>query len=157
MVSNLYLDNVMRSIEGWRGVWPACSIPEKIFVSSSQPQFSIINTNDLDHGDGHWILISRFHSDKGTILELYDSLAWPVSALDYRIKKAILQESFTIFQTNNKIIQHINSKYCGIFAIARAISILKGESLRSHLDIYTENLEGNSRICYSYIRDRCLH
>lgn len=152
MVSNVYLDKTLRDIEGWRGVYPADNVPSKIFTRSPRPQFTIINTNPINVPGGHWLLLSRYNSRDGIVLELFDSLAYPISVLDDRIKKVFIQETYALFKTNVKIIQHVNSRYCGIFAIARILSILKDQSLLSHLKIYSEKLEDNSRICYLYIR-----
>ena len=151
MTSNLYIDSILNRLEGFRGVYAADNLPIKIFSDQKTPQFAVVNTKPISEDDGHWLLIARYNNH----LELFDSLAYPLCLLHQNIRKIFLRENFKTFQKNNKIIQPINSRFCGFYVIARIISIVEGESLASHLEIYSPDLSLNSTICSKYIEDTC--
>ena len=153
MVSNIYLNSTLRNIDGWRGVFAADTIPINPFTSpQSKPQFVIVNTSPIRDSDGHWVLLSKYSESGNTVLEVCDSYGWPLSSLHQNIQTVLLTVKFDFLLTNNQNIQHIQSNYCGLFTIARIVSILRSESLQKHLSLYSANLSKNNQRCIDYIR-----
>ena len=155
MVDNFYINQTLDKFHQFLGVFAANHLDENLFRKNfSSVQYVIINTEHLESGEeGHWISLSRYKDKKGrVILEFFDSLAWPVILLDHNIRKTIQNARFDIFVTNNKMIQHPRSKYCGFYTIARFLGLLKENNISDFLSHFTCDLTGNDRRVLRYIR-----
>ena len=155
MVDNFYINQTLDKFHQFLGVFAANHLDENLFRKNfSSVQYVIINTEHLESGEeGHWISLSRYKDKKGrVILEFFDSLAWPVILLDQNIRKTIQNARFDIFVTNNKMIQHPRSKYCGFYTIARFLGLLKENNISDFLSHFTCDLTGNDRRVLRYIR-----
>ena len=153
MVTNVYLDNTLGGLKNFLGTYAADEIDHSIFAGKVFPHHAIVNTKTSSDGEmGHWILISRYYEYDKIILEIYDSFGYPISALSKNIKMLITKLEYDFLVTNNIIVQHVLSQYCGFFCIARILSIMNGESLIKHLNIFSTNLiENNDTVC-DYIK-----
>lgn len=153
MVSNIYLEKTLKHLKGFLGVFAANEIHAVQFNDEIFPQFSIVNTKtSSDDEMGHWLLISRYFNYDEMILEVYDSFGYPISLLHENIKNLIINLNYDFLITNNRIVQHLKSQYCGIFCIGRILSIINNESLLEHLNIFSDDLFVNNEILCDYIK-----
>ena len=154
MVLNVYLNNVCMKIKVFEGIFA----PDNLYRISNwrfkDKQSIIVNTEEINSNIiGHWILISRYYKNEKIILEIFDSLCTPMFLLHSKIKYFLISISSDEIIHSNKIIQHYNSKYCGLFCLCRILSINNNESLKDHLKMYSHNSILNNSICYKYIRE----
>ena len=155
MVSNFYIQDVLGCFEEFAGVYSADNVKQNLFSEKFKSlQFIIINTEELQSKvQGHWISISRYLKNGEVILEFFDSFGYPLSALHKNIQNVIKKARFKTFITNNKIIQHPESNYCGFFAIARFISLKLNIEIDEFLSIYSSATKQNDSRVIKYIRE----
>lgn len=155
MVSNFYLEDTLGSIQGFEGVFSADCVNKNIFSSKfKRTQFIILNTEELQSKEqGHWISISRYFKNGVVFLELFDSFGYPLSALHKNIQNVIKNGRFKTFITNNKIIQHPKSNYCGFFVMARFISLKLDIDIEDFLENFSVDTEHNDPLVIKYIRN----
>ena len=154
MVSNFYLADVLGGFKSFKGVFASDTLPENIFCGGENSMdFIIVNTEDLNSPKmGHWISISKYEEGGSSILEVFDSLAFPISLLSQNIKRMIMRTHFDILKTNQQILQSLTSNFCGIYCIARFVSLLECTTLTNFLKIFGKIKLKNDRIAVDYIR-----
>lgn len=154
MVSNFYLADVLGGFKSFKGVFASDTLPENIFCDGEKSMsFIIVNTEDLSSPKmGHWISISKYDEAGISILEVFDSLAYPISLLSQNIKRMIMRTHFDVLKTNQKILQALTSNFCGIYCIARFVSLLECTSLTNFLKNFGDNRLKNDKIAVDYIR-----
>ena len=69
------------------------------------------------------------------------------------LKKMIAVSDFDIFKTNQKILQSVASNYCGLYCIARFLSLLHETRLEKFLNTFKVDKALNDQIVVMYIRD----
>ena len=159
MVSNYFLQDVLGGFDNFRGVYAADTIDTNILRKeySGAQEFFIVNTEPISSQQmGHWIAFSRYREDGEVVLELFDSLAYPVSSLHSNIKQIVKSASYESFVTNQRILQSVSSIFCGLYCIARFISLLHEESLKDFLKTFSSDRESNDSRACTYIRDQCI-
>lgn len=159
MVSNYFLQDVLGRFDSFRGVYAADTIDTHILRKeySGALEFFIVNTEPISSQQmGHWIAFSRYRDAGEVVLELFDSLGYPVSSLSSNIKQIVKSASYESFVTNQRILQPPSSNFCGLYCIARFISLLHEEALKDFLNAFSSERELNdTRVC-TYIRDQCI-
>jgi Ulp1 family protease len=128
--------DALESVIRWWGKW-----------DGEKTKCFVLNTSPHNVPWGHWLLLSFFKGKKR--IELFDSLGSP-SLIPENIKTE-LRKVGTILITHSPI-QKLNSNFCGIYVIARAQSIYRGESLKSfYLKFNLNNLEQNDTNCLKMV------
>lgn len=155
MVSNFYIEDTLGCFEEFAGVFSADNVNKNIFNTKFKSfQFIILNTEEIQSKTlGHWISLSRYFKDGEVVLELFDSFGYPLSALHKNIQDVIRCARFQTFVTNNRIIQHPKSNYCGFFAIARFISLKLNIVIEKFLSEFSSETELNDLRVIKYIRE----
>ena len=155
MVSNFYIEDTLGCFEEFAGVFSADNVNKSIFNTKFKDlQFIILNTEEIQSKSlGHWISLSRYFKDGEVVLELFDSFGYPLSALHKNIQDVIRCARFQTFVTNNRIIQHPKSNYCGFFAIARFISLKLNIEIEKFLSEFSSETELNDLMVIKYIRE----
>ena len=152
MCSNVYLTQVLNRYKSFGGVF-ACDELRTIDHSSKKILSIIVNTETAaSEISGHWMLITFFNKNKTLVkCEVFDSLAQHKSHLppmiqDYiRLLKSPVKYSTTQIQSNF-------SDFCGLFCIARFMSILLNEGLNTFTSNFTtRNLEQNNETSVNLI------
>ncbi len=159
MVSNYFLLDVLGGFENFKGVYAADTIDTGILRKeySEAPEFFIVNTEPISSQRmGHWITFSRYRENGEVVLEMFDSLAYPLSSLSRNIQQIMKSGSYENFLTNQKVLQTVSSNFCGLYCIARFISLLHKESLKDFLNAFSSDREQNDERVCKYIRDRCI-
>lgn len=154
MTSNFYLTDVLGGFKCFKGVFAADTLPQNIFRNRQNTMsFLIVNTENLSSPKmGHWVSISRYEEDKCIILEVFDSLALPISLLSENIRKMIMSSHFDVLKTNHQILQSMSSNFCGIYCITRFISLLQNATLTNFLKIFGKDKDENDGLAVRYIR-----
>ena len=154
MVSNFYIWDTLGCFEEFLGVFSADGIDKNIFKSKLQGfEFVILNTEEIrSKRQGHWISLSRYFKENQVILELFDSFGYPVRALHKNIQDVIKNTQFNTFLTNNRVIQHPESNYCGFFTIARFVSLKTNVSIEDFLSGFSSETAQNDTKVIKYIR-----
>ena len=135
MCSNVYLSQVLNRYKSFGGVF-ACDELKSLNLPTKKVLSIIVNTEPLDSNiSGHWVLITFFSKNKALIkCEIFDSLAQPISNLP-----PALQDYIRLLKTPVRYltvqIQSDLSDFCGLFCMARFMSILINE----RLSIFTTN------------------
>ena len=146
MCSNVYLTRVLDRYKSFGGVF-ACDELRKIDRCSKKILSVIVNTEKASSEiSGHWVLLTFFCKNKSIFrCEVFDSLAQRVSDLppeiqDYiRLVKSPVKYSITQIQSDF-------SDFCGIFCIARFMSILLNEELNTFTSKFNiRNLNQNNK------------
>ena len=155
MVSNFYIEDTLKCFDEFDGVFSADSVNKNIFSREFKRfQFIILNTEEIhSKAHGHWISLSRYFENGEVILELFDSFGYPLRALHKNIQSVIKSAHFQTFVTNNKIIQHPKSNYCGFFAIARFVSLKLNIDMEKFLSAFSTETEHNDLRVIKYIRE----
>ena len=152
MCSNVYLTQVLNRYKSFGGVF-ACDELRTIDHSSKKILSIIVNTETAaSENSGHWMLITFFNKNKTLVkCEVFDSLAQHKSDLpsmiqDYiRSLKSPAKYSTTQIQSNF-------SDFCGLFCVARFMSILLNEGLNTFTSNFTtRNLEQNNKTSVNLI------
>ena len=154
MVSNFYIQDTIGHFDEFAGVYSADSVKQDLFSKKFKSfQFIIVNTEELQSKVlGHWVSISRYFKNGEVILEFFDSFGYPLSALHKNIQNVIKKARFQTFITNNKIIQHPESNYCGFFAIARFLSLKLDIGADEFLTLFSSATKQNDSKVIKYIR-----
>ena len=158
MCSNVYLTQVLNRYKSFGGVF-ACDELRTIDRSSKKFLSVIVNTETAaSEISGHWVLLTFFNKNKTLIkCEVFDSLAQHTSDLppmlqDYiRLLKTPVKYSITQIQSDF-------SDFCGLFCIARFMSILLNEELNTFTSKFNiRNLDQNNKtsvkLISRYIKD----
>lgn len=155
MVSNFYIEDTIGHFDEFAGVFSADSVNKNIFNNKFKSlQFIILNTEEIQSKkQGHWISLSRYFKEGKVILELFDSFGYPLSVLHKNIQDVIKNAQFQTFVTNNRIIQHPRSNYCGFFVIARFISLKMNIEIENFLAVFSSDTARNDLRVIKYIRE----
>lgn len=114
------------------------------------PCFFIVNTSPSHIlTAGHWLTCIIYSRDK---CEIFDSLATPTEQLPSEILLFLKKFKKVVFSP--RPIQSSISNFCGIFAIARAISACRREPLKDFYTNFKEDLLfQNDSLATKYILD----
>jgi len=152
MCSNVYLTQVLNRYKSFGGVF-ACDELRTIDHSSKKILSIIVNTETAaTENSGHWMLITFFTKNKTLVkCEVFDSLAQHKSHLPPMIQDYIrLLNSPVKYSTTQ--IQSNFSDFCGLFCVARLMSILLNEGLNTFTSNFTtRNLEQNNETSVNLI------
>ena len=152
MCSNVYLTRVLNRYKSFGGVF-ACDELRTIDHSSKKILSIIVNTETAaSENSGHWMLITFFNKNKTLVkCEVFDSLAQHKSDLPSMIQDYIRSlKSPTKYSTTQ--IQSNFSDFCGLFCVARFMSILLNEGLNTFTSNFTtRNLEQNNKTSVNLI------
>ena len=154
MVSNFDFENALSKSDQFLGVFSADHLDKYVFRGAFKSmKYVIINTEPIGSKRvGHWISLSRYLDKNGkVILECFDSFGWPIKLFHQNIKDAIRNARFDVFVTNNKILQHPKSNYCGVYIIARFLGLFTKSNFTDFLSHFTSDLAGNDTQVERYI------
>lgn len=114
------------------------------------PCFFVVNTSpsDIQH-EGHWLLAIIHNRNK---IELFDSLAHSKDQLPVEITKFLSKFKKVVF--SSKPIQSPFSNFCGVFVLAKALSVCKTESIEEFYENFQHDLlYQNDSLVIKYILD----
>ena len=155
MTSTFFIDRFLRGLSRYVTCLPSDMVSNVKDLLRSNPNipcpcFFVINTAPSHiHNNGHWLLLTCHNNNN---IELFDSLALTKDQLPTEILQ-FLQE-FKVRTFSHKPIQSPLSNFCAIYAIARALSVSKGESLSKFQQYFhNEMLHKNDLIATQYILD----
>jgi Ulp1 family protease len=107
----------------------------------------VLNTSPRSVHWGHWLLLTFFKGRKR--IEVFDSLGYP--ALIPRSIRSQLEKIGIILFTETPI-QKPSSNFCGIYVLARAQSVNRGEKLKYFYKKFNlQNLDCNDAICLKMV------
>ena len=152
MCSNIFLINVLKGFKKFVGVF-ACD--ELHTITSSKREFSsiIVNTEkSTSNKAGHWILLTYFRKNKKLVYcEIFDSLAHNISEIPMLIVEYIRSLDVPVKYSHTQIQSYL-SDFCGLFCIARFLSILSREDLDKFTKYFSNKfLNRNNKISVEYI------
>ena len=152
MCSNIFLASVLKGFKIFVGVF-ACD--ELHTITPSKREFSsiIVNTEkSTSNKAGHWILLTYFRKNKKLVYcEIFDSLAQNIYDFPILIVEYIRLLDVPVKYSHTQI-QSYFSDFCGLFCIARFLSILSGEDLDKFTKYFNNKfLNRNNKISVEYI------
>ena len=152
MCSNIFLISVLKGFKIFGGVF-ACD--ELHTITSSKREFSsiIVNTEkSTSNKAGHWILLTYFRKNKKLVYcEIFDSLAHNISEIPMLIVEYIRSLDVPVKYSHTQIQSYL-SDFCGLFCIARFLSILSREDLDKFTKYFSNKfLNRNNKISVEYI------
>lgn len=114
------------------------------------PCFLVVNTSPSHiQLEGHWLLVIIHGRNK---IELFDSLAHPKEQLPVEITTFL--SKFKKVVLSSKPIQSPFSNFCGVFVIAKALSVCKAEPIgRFYNNFQHDSLYQNDLLVIKYILD----
>ena len=152
MCSNVYLSQVLNRYKSFGGVF-ACDELKSLNLPTKKVLSIIVNTEPLDSNiSGHWVLITFFSKNKALIkCEIFDSLAQPISNLPPALQDYIRLLKIPVRYLTVQI-QSDLSDFCGLFCMARFMSILINERLNIFTNNFNvRNLNQNDKISVKLI------
>ena len=152
MCSNVYLSQVLNRYKSFGGVF-ACDELKSLNLPTKKVLSIIVNTEPLDSNiSGHWVLITFFSKNKALIkCEIFDSLAQPISNLPPALQDYIRLLKIPVRYLTVQI-QSDLSDFCGLFCMARFMSILINERLNIFTNNFSaRNLDQNDKISVKLI------
>ena len=158
MCSNVYLTQVLKRYKSFGGVFAYDEL-KTVELPTKKVSSIIVNTEPVGSNiSGHWVLLTFFSKNKTLIkCEIFDSLAQPIPDLPIALQDYIRLLKIPVKYSTTQI-QSDFSNFCGLFCMARFMSILLNEGL----DIFTnnfniKNLNRNNKISvkliFRYIKD----
>lgn len=114
----------------FKGVFPCDNLPKKI----SLPAALIINLSKSVEPGSHWVSLCI---DKHGHGEYFCSLGFKVEK-NYYIENFVKRYCKKII-CNTQQLQHINSNYCGLYAVAFIFYKLRGGNLDNFLKKFSKN------------------
>ena len=150
MTTTSFIDGFLRDFPNYI----AC-IPSDLIINvdncsqiNGKTPFFVVNTSPSHvQNFGHWLLVI-IHSHE--ICELFDSLALSKDQLPLDILHFL--SKFKTVKFSTKPIQSPISNFCGVFVIARALSVCKGESpAKFYKNFHKELLYKNDITATKYI------
>ena len=130
-----------------------CNELHTITLSKSEFSSIIVNTEkSTSNKSGHWILLTYFRKNKKLVYcEIFDSLAHNISELPMLIVEYIRSLDVPVKYSHTQI-QSYFSDFCGLFCIARFLSILSREDLDKFTKYFNDKfLNRNKKISVEYI------
>lgn len=158
MCSNVYLTQVLKRYKSFGGVF-ACDELKTIEQPTKKILSIIVNTEPAGSNiSGHWMLITFFNRNKTLIkCEIFDSVAQHMSDLPPALQDYIRLLKIPVKYSTTQI-QSDFSDFCGLFCMARFMSILLNEGLDTFTNNFNiRNLDGNNKtsvkLIFRYIKD----
>ena len=129
MCSNIFLISVLKRFRNFEGVF-ACDELDALTLAKKKMSSVIVNTEkSTSNISGHWILITYFRRNKKLVCcEIFDSMAYNINKLPKLIVEYIRSLDIPVKYSHTQIQSYL-SDYCGLFCIARFLSILSKEDL----------------------------
>ena len=139
MVSNVQIDSILAETGNYSGCFSLDEISLIKPSSLKNPSSFVLNTFEKRFSQGgHWLLITFFN--ERSVVEIFDSLGMP-SLIPSRIRNSLLHFGNLVHTT--KTVQDPLSDCCGLYVIARSISVNKGQSLARFLDNFGRDTRKN--------------
>lgn len=152
MTTTSFIDRFLRELPNYITCVPSDLINNVKTWSQikAKKPFFVVNISPSNvQNDGHWMLVI-FHSND--ICELFDSLALPKDQLPIEILQFL--SKFERVRFTRKPIQSPLSNFCGVFVIARALSVHKAESAAKFYNhFHKQLLYQNDILATQYILD----
>ena len=153
MTTTLFIERFLSGLPNYITCLPSdliFNINNGLLLKTQSPSFFVVNSSPSHiHKVGHWMLVI-IHSKHE--VELFDSLALCKDQLPAKIVQFV--SKFKKVKFSSKSIQSPLSNFCGVFTIARAHSVCKGESLSKFYSYFhTELLHQNDIRATKYIID----
>ena len=153
MTSTLFIDRFLSGLPNYMTCIPSDFIFHVKDWSNTHvqmPCFFIVNTSPSHVlTQGHWLLIVIYSIQR---CELFDSLALPADQLPVKILDFLSTFKKVIF--SSKPIQSPFSNFCGIYTIARALSVCQAEPIAKFYGNFQEDLlYQNDILATKYIID----
>ena len=152
MCSNIFLISVLKRFKNFEGVF-ACNELHTITLGKSEFSSIIVNTEkSTSNKSGHWILLTYFRKNKKLVYcEIFDSLAHNISDFPMLIVEYIRLLDVPVKYSHTQI-QSYFSDFCGLFCIARFLSILSREDLDKFTKYFNNKfLIRNNKISVEFI------
>lgn len=153
MTSNIFIAQILDVFHSFLGVFPSDEYPKLPRIKHGVLGAVFNTKSSKEHVCGHWVLISYFIYDYKLIFcEIFDSLSLNENILPTNIIEYI--SSLKTHVKYSKIrVQSLESEFCGIFCIARFLSIYLNECLNVFLAKFdTRELMVNDRKVVVIIR-----
>ena len=158
MCSNVYLTWVLKRYKNFGGVFAYDEL-KSLELPAEKVLSIIVNTEPITSNiSGHWVLITFFSKNKTLIkCEIFDSLSQPMSDFPPALQDYIRLLKIPVKYSTTQI-QSDFSDFCGLFCMARFMSVLLNEGLNIFTNNFnTENLNRNNKISvkliFRYIKD----
>ena len=152
MCSNIFLTRVLKRFKNFEGVF-ACDELKTITLSERKFSSVILNTEKSSSDkSGHWVLLTYFRKNKKLIhCEIFDSMGYNTNELPPLIREYIRCLDIHVEYSYTQI-QSYFSDFCGLFCIARFLSILSGEDLNKFTKYFNNKvLNRNDKIAVEVI------
>ena len=141
-LSTTDINNILGGVKIFRGAYASDMVP---LISKIKTQAFIINTDKANSPGDHWVGLVV----SGGKCQYFDSFGYENLNLDILnvCKKAGIQRY--VFST--KQIQPAYSDKCGFYCIAFVLSFIHGISYRSFLNLFSDDLDKNDKICIQLV------
>jgi Ulp1 family protease len=134
-MTTLPADGLNRVIRWWRK-W-----------DGEETKCFVLNTSPRSVHWGHWLLLTFFKGKER--IEVFDSLGSP-ALIPGNIRSQLEKIGMILFTETP--IQELTSNFCGIYVLARAQSIDKGETLKYFYKKFNlDNLDSNDVTCLNMV------
>ena len=152
MTTTSFIDRFLRDLPNY-----ITCVPSDLIINvrnwsqiKTQTPFFVVNISPSHvQNDGHWMLVIIHSNDN---CELFDSLALTKEDLPVEILQFL--SKFRRVKFSSKAIQSPLSNFCGVFSIARALSVCKAESAaKFYKNFHKQLLYQNDIIATQYILD----
>jgi hypothetical protein len=142
MVTNVYIDSVMREIKGFRGTFSSNNAPKL-----KNMQSAILNFSKYDEEGTHFIAIANYKNK----CVYFDPLSIKENFIPYEIKK-YLKKYNNVLNVSKKI-QNNNSEFCGFFCMLFIISLsISKIFLFTILSKFKNDSEKNDALCVIHLK-----
>lgn len=125
-----------------RGVFARDTLPQNKNIVSG---IYIVNTDKIENKGQHWIVICVDFSKNG---EYFDSLGMPPLYEEF----ADFLSGCHLWQYNERMIQGINSQFCGHFCAAYIQCRVRGDSMQEFTNRFTSDPLLNDNIIKNWVK-----
>ena len=148
MVSNLYIENILKELSNFRGCL-ACDQLNGFTPEKNRVHQFVINTGTSSTPGEHFVYLELRPQKKPVFVDSFG-----VSTENKFIMDFMAKNGFHNYEYSKQQIQSIGSIYCGFFCIYIAQCRNAGHSLYKILSNFSRiDLESNDETCISLIED----
>ena len=142
MVTNIYIDSVLREIRGFRGTFSSNNAPKL-----KNMQSAILNFSKYGEEGTHFIAVVNYKNK----CVYFDPLCIKEAFIPHEIKK-YLKKYNNVLNVSKKI-QNNNSEFCGFFCMLFITSLaISKKYLFSILSKFKNDSEKNDALCVIHLK-----
>ena len=138
------INNMLSGVKIFKGTFPSDLVPLR---SKTQTQAFVINTSGNNLPGSHWVAL--IVSDGKC--RYFDSFG--VENLNLDILTVLKEVGITNYDFCSRQIQPLYSDKCGFYCVAFILSFVHGISYRKFIDIFSDDLEINDKICLQFLNE----